>query len=92
MGVLLHISDTHFGTEQAPVVEALVALAAQALESPGENAEEKVTSWERENQDRLARLRDVLGEIEGMPAGGDAGAELAALSVALRTMRSALTE
>lgn len=29
MGVLLHISDTHFGTEQAPVVEALVALAAQ---------------------------------------------------------------
>ena len=29
MGVLLHISDTHFGAEQAPVVEALVALAAQ---------------------------------------------------------------
>ena len=29
MGVLLHISDTHFGTEQPPVVEALVALAAQ---------------------------------------------------------------
>ena len=29
MGVLLHISDTHFGTEQAQVVEALVALAAQ---------------------------------------------------------------
>lgn len=29
MGVLLHISDTHFGTEQPPVVEALAALAAQ---------------------------------------------------------------
>ena len=29
MSVLLQISDTHFGTEQAPVVEALVALAAQ---------------------------------------------------------------
>lgn len=29
MTTLLHISDTHFGTEQAPVVEALVALAAQ---------------------------------------------------------------
>jgi 3',5'-cyclic AMP phosphodiesterase CpdA len=29
MGVLLHISDTHFGTEQPPVVEALVTLAAQ---------------------------------------------------------------
>mgnify|MGYP000060360230 CR=1 FL=1 len=29
MSVLLQISDTHFGTEQPPVVEALVALAAQ---------------------------------------------------------------
>ena len=29
MGVLLHISDTHFGAEQPLVVEALVALAAQ---------------------------------------------------------------
>ncbi len=28
MGTLLHISDTHFGTEQAPVVAALRALAA----------------------------------------------------------------
>ena len=29
MSILLHIADTHFGTEQPPVVEALVALAAQ---------------------------------------------------------------
>ena len=29
MSVLLQISDTHFGTEQLPVVEALIALAAQ---------------------------------------------------------------
>lgn len=29
MSVLLHISDTHFGTEQPHVVEALVKLAAQ---------------------------------------------------------------
>jgi len=29
MSVLLHLSDTHFGTEQPKVVEALVALAAQ---------------------------------------------------------------
>lgn len=28
MTTLLHISDTHFGTEQPPVIEALVALAA----------------------------------------------------------------
>lgn len=27
MTTLLHISDTHFGTEQAPVVEALVRLS-----------------------------------------------------------------
>jgi 3',5'-cyclic AMP phosphodiesterase CpdA len=29
MTVLLHISDTHFGTEQPPLVDALVTLAAQ---------------------------------------------------------------
>ncbi len=29
MSVLLQVSDTHFGTERPPVVEALVALAAQ---------------------------------------------------------------
>jgi 3',5'-cyclic AMP phosphodiesterase CpdA len=29
MSVILQVSDPHFGTEQAPVVEALVALAAQ---------------------------------------------------------------
>jgi 3',5'-cyclic AMP phosphodiesterase CpdA len=29
MSVLLHISDTHFGTEQLPVVEALITLSAQ---------------------------------------------------------------
>ena len=29
MSILLHISDTHFGTEQPPVVEALVTLARE---------------------------------------------------------------
>lgn len=29
MSVLLHLSDTHFGTEQAPVIDALVVLARQ---------------------------------------------------------------
>ena len=29
MSVLLQISDTHFGTERAPVVEALLALAEE---------------------------------------------------------------
>jgi 3',5'-cyclic AMP phosphodiesterase CpdA len=29
MSVILHLSDTHFGTERAPVLESLVALAAR---------------------------------------------------------------
>ena len=29
MSILLQISDTHFGTDQAPVVQALAALAQQ---------------------------------------------------------------
>jgi len=70
----------------------LVALAGQALDSPGNNAQEKVQAWEQENADRLERLREVLDEIESMADSGDAGAELAALSVALRTLRSALTD
>lgn len=70
----------------------LVALAGQALDSPGDNAQEKVRAWEQENADRLERLREVLDEIESMADSGDAGAELAALSVALRTLRSALTD
>ena len=70
----------------------LVALAGQALDSPGDNAQEKVQAWEQENADRLERLREVLDEIESMADSGDAGAELAALSVALRTLRSALTD
>lgn len=70
----------------------LVALAAQALESPGEDAQQKVQAWEQENADRLERLREVLDEIESMSESDDAGAELAALSVALRTLRGALVD
>ncbi|MEX5277237.1 NAD-glutamate dehydrogenase [Kocuria sp. CPCC 205261] len=70
----------------------LVALAGQALDSPGDNAQEKIQAWEQEDADRLERLREVLDEIESMADSGDAGAELAALSVALRTLRSALTD
>ena len=69
----------------------LVALAAQALQHPGANAQEKVQAWEQENVDRLERLREVLDEIESM-SGDDTGGELAALSVALRTLRGALMD
>ena len=59
----------------------LVALAAQALESPGEDAQQKVQAWEQENADRLERLREVLDEIESMSESDDAGAELAAQDI-----------
>ena len=71
------------------VYATLVALADQALEAPGRDAREKVESWESSNESRLGRLREVLGEIEAEDT-GEASAELASLSVALRTMRSAL--
>jgi glutamate dehydrogenase len=47
-----------------------------------------VESWESSNESRLGRLREVLGEIEAEDT-GEASAELASLSVALRPMRSA---
>jgi glutamate dehydrogenase len=73
------------------VYATLVALADQALASPGGTAEDKVDAWEAANEARLRRLRDVLAEIEAAST-GEPAAELASLSVALRTMRSALAE
>ncbi|MEV8158469.1 NAD-glutamate dehydrogenase [Kocuria salsicia] len=70
----------------------LVSIAAQVLETPGADASEKVRAWEHENADRLERLREVLDEIESMSDTDDFGSELAALSVALRTLRGALTD
>ncbi|MFC4904724.1 NAD-glutamate dehydrogenase [Kocuria oceani] len=72
------------------VYATLVALADQALRAPGRTAREKVDAWEEANESRLARLRQVLGEIEAEST-GEPATELASLSVALRTMRSALT-
>ncbi|GGG63781.1 NAD-glutamate dehydrogenase [Kocuria dechangensis] len=71
------------------VYSTVVALADQALEAPGGTAQEKVDAWEKQNEARLSRLRTVLGEIEAEST-GEPAAELASLSVALRTMRSAL--
>ncbi|MFI7483568.1 NAD-glutamate dehydrogenase [Kocuria sp. M1R5S2] len=71
------------------VYATLVALADQALKAPGRDAQEKIDAWEAGNQARLARLHEVLEEIEAADR-GDPATELAALSVALRTMRSAL--
>ena len=70
----------------------LVAIAAQVLQVPGADAAEKVEAWEQENADRLERLREVLEEIESMTRSEDFGSELAALSVALRTLRGALAD
>ncbi|MEX5271075.1 NAD-glutamate dehydrogenase [Kocuria sabuli] len=73
------------------VYATLVALADQALRAPGRTAREKVEAWEENNESRLGRLREVLGEIE-VENTDEPATELAALSVALRTMRSALLE
>ncbi len=73
------------------VYATLVALADQALRAPGRTAREKVEAWEESNEARLGRLREVLGEIE-VESAGEPATELAALSVGLRTMRSALLE
>ncbi|MFI7583784.1 NAD-glutamate dehydrogenase [Kocuria sp. M1N1S27] len=73
------------------VYATLVALADQALEAPGQDAREKVRAWESNNESRLGRLREVLEEIESEDT-DETATELASLSVALRTMRSALAE
>lgn len=60
MSVLLHISDTHFGTEQAAVVEALVALAAQqrpdVVVLSGDITQRARRAQFRAAQDFIARL------------------------------------
>ena len=63
MSLLLHFSDTHFGTEQPPVVAALVALAAerrpQALVFSGD-----ITQRARSEEFAAARrFCDQLGEL-----------------------------
>ena len=51
--------------------------------SPDQDAPAKIEQWESENESRLARARRTLGEIAAV-----AGADLAALSVAAREIRS----
>ncbi|MBK1714168.1 metallophosphoesterase [Rubrivivax gelatinosus] len=55
MSVLLHVSDTHFGTERAPVVEALVAFA-HALRPDLVVLSGDITQRARRAQFRAARL------------------------------------
>lgn len=69
MSVVLHLSDTHFGTEQTPVVEALVELAQQLrpdlLVLSGD-----ITQRARPEQFRAARsFMDRLGAPELAIAG-----------------------
>ncbi|GEO93140.1 NAD-glutamate dehydrogenase [Kocuria flava] len=73
------------------VYSTLVQLADQALRAPGEDDRAKVEAWERANESRLVRLREVLAQIEEEST-GEPATELASLSVALRTMRAALAE
>jgi 3',5'-cyclic AMP phosphodiesterase CpdA len=55
MTSLLHISDTHFGTEQEPVVEALVRMAAEQDELDAIVISGDITQRARRSQFRKAR-------------------------------------
>jgi len=63
---------------------ALAALTSEVLgsTSPGAAAEDRVTEWEHANADALARARNAMGDFE------DGRADLAALSVLLRQIRT----
>ena len=61
-----------------------------ALRADGETAEQKVEAWIEENRQSLERVGRTLQEIESS-SGGDAATDMAALSVALRSMRSLIS-
>jgi 3',5'-cyclic AMP phosphodiesterase CpdA len=73
MSVLLHVSDTHFGTEQVPVVEALVRLA-QDLRPDLLLLSGDITQRARRRQFRAAReFVDRLGiaQVLAIPGNHD---------------------
>jgi glutamate dehydrogenase len=63
---------------------ALAALTAQVLAStsPDSGAEDRVLEWEQANAEAVARARNAMAEF------GESRADLAALSVLLRTVRT----
>jgi len=63
---------------------ALAALTSEVLASTSarETSEDRVTEWEHANADALARARNAIGDFE------DSRADLAALSVLLRQIRT----
>ena len=74
MSVLLQISDTHFGTEQPHVVEALVALAAQ------QRPDVVVLSGDITQRARPAQFRAAKDFVDRL------GAPVLAMAVALGSM------
>ncbi|MDO5617826.1 NAD-glutamate dehydrogenase [Kocuria sp.] len=73
------------------VYSTLVAMVAQALRVDGASPEDRVEAWEAASEAQLARLRSTLEDIAASNTGDPAG-DLAALSVALRTMRAAVQD
>jgi glutamate dehydrogenase len=63
---------------------ALAALTAEVLASTSPDAEpgERVLEWEQQNESSISRARNAIGEF------GDSSADLAALSVLLRQIRT----
>lgn len=72
------------------VYSTLTSMTAMALRADGETAEQKVEAWIEENRQSLERVGRTLQEIESS-SGGDAATDMAALSVALRFMRSLIS-
>ena len=72
------------------VYSTLTSMTAMALRADGETAEQKVEAWFEENRQSLERVGRTLQEIESS-SGGDAATDMAALSVALRFMRSLIS-
>jgi glutamate dehydrogenase len=66
---------------------ALAALTSEVLVSTdaGQPATDRVSAWEAANEAAIARTRGAIGEFDGSPA------ELAALSVLLRQIRTLVT-
>jgi glutamate dehydrogenase len=64
---------------------ALAALTAEVLLSStasGQSADERVSEWEETNRASIARASNAMGNVDDTPA------ELAALSVLLRQIRT----
>ena len=72
------------------VYATLTSMTALALKAEGQTAQERIDAWTETHRQSLERVGRTLQEIESGSA-GDAATDMAALSVALRSMRSLIS-